>query len=99
METLSTQVAVAAVISWLLQKIKGSSWFPFITAETEKINRIAAVVLSGLGTLGIVLACSSVERKCTLTWPDAATLAAGLWQWFTQFAILHGWWKVTKPNA
>ncbi|HVT81215.1 MAG TPA: hypothetical protein VHM90_11215 [Phycisphaerae bacterium] len=96
METISTQVAVAALLSAFLQWLKASKYAPFLTAETEKLNRIATIVLSGLGAIGIVLACSVTDHSCTLTWPSGPDLFAGLWKWAEQFAIMHGWYKATK---
>lgn len=98
MEQISNQIAAAALLSFLIQRLKGSTWFPWITAESEKVNRILAIVGSGLAALGIHIACSKVNHQCAVTWVDGMTIASGLWHWATQFAITHGWFKLVTEK-
>ncbi len=93
---LQTQLVVAAISSWLIQKVKSSPLVPFIHEESEKLNRYFAGLIAALGTVGIALACSWTDRTCTLRWPDGPTLALGLWAWAKQWVIMHGWFKVAK---
>lgn len=99
MNQLQTNVAVAAVLSFLMQKLKSSRFCPWMTAETAKLNRIVAIVLSGLATLGIHVVCSKVNHSCTVTWVDWTTIVGGLWQWLAQFVVTHGWYKITTSKA
>ena len=50
---ITTQVTASAVIVWLLQRLKQSKYFPFITAESAKLNRYLAVCASALAAAGI----------------------------------------------
>jgi hypothetical protein len=99
MDDVSTKIALAAILSFVLQWLKQASWFPLLTNETARLNRIASLVLAALGQLGIALACSWSDRSCTLTWPERSVFLLGLWKVGEQWAILHGWWKVTKPAS
>lgn len=99
MTQLSTNVAVAAVITFFIQQLKQSRFFPWITAETVKINRVVAIILSGLATLGVHFVCSKTDHSCTVTWVDWTTVAVGLWHWLVQFVVTHGWYKATTSKA
>lgn len=98
MDQLFNTVGAAAALSFLLQLLKQSPWFPWITTESEKLNRTLAIVGSGLATLGIHIACSQTDHACTLTWASGMAVLSGLWHWAVQFAVTHGWYKaVNKP--
>jgi hypothetical protein len=46
-------VAWNAVAVWAEQKLKASSLVPFVTNQTEKINKVVSVALSALGAAGM----------------------------------------------
>ncbi len=50
---LGTQATVAALVSFGLQWLKTSKYFPWITTETEKLNRWLAIVIAFLSGFGI----------------------------------------------
>lgn len=95
---METQVTAAAVVSFLIAFLKKQSWFPWISTETEKINRVAAIVLSGLASLGIHAHFSHESGILTVTGLTLTTVAVGLWHWVTQFALTHGWFKATSAS-
>jgi hypothetical protein len=95
---LGNQLVVAAITSFVLQKLKDWQKFPWLTEQSARANRIAAGVLAGLGTIGITVVCVATDRTCTMHYPDAATLATGVVHWAQQFAVLHGWYKLTTTN-
>ena len=99
MEQIQTQVVLAAVLSYIVQKMKGSRYFPWITAETSKVNRTAAIILSGLATLGIHIVCSKVDHTCTVSWVDGMTVATGMWHWASQAILTHGWYKAVSSKT
>jgi len=98
MDTLGTQVTAAAVVSFLIGFLKKQSWFPWLTAESEKANRIAAVVLSGLAALGIHAQYTHAAGTLVITGLTLTTILSGAWHWLTQFAITHGWFKATSSS-
>ena len=53
MESISTQVALSAIIIWLMNWAKRSKLVTFMSAETETVNRLVAVALTGLASLGV----------------------------------------------
>jgi len=49
---LPYQIGISAIVVWLLQLAKNSPWFPWVTANTTKLNRAIAVVLAFLTSVG-----------------------------------------------
>lgn len=91
---ISSQVIIAALVSYAIEFIKGSKYFPFITAESAKVNRFVSVVLSGLSALGIHVVCSKLNHSCVFTWTDGITVLTVLWHWVSQFVYQHLIYKV-----
>lgn len=98
MEVLSSQVTAAAVVSFLIAFLKKQAWFPLLTSETEKLNRLAAVVLSGLAALGISVSFNHEAGQLIVSGLTASTIVTGLWHWLQQFALTHGWFKATSAS-
>lgn len=96
MNDLSTQLGVAAIIGIVIQAAKKSPYFPLISVETEKLNRLAVILASGLGTLGIAVHCDWSIHSCTANGLDWHTVAPGLWHWFTQAFYAHFGYKIYK---
>ena len=94
-----TQVAVAAIISWLISTAKGASWFPWLTAETSKLNRAVAIVLSGVATVGIHFQWTAASHSLVITGLAWSTIGIGLWHWTVQAIYTHGWFKATNGDT
>jgi protein-S-isoprenylcysteine O-methyltransferase Ste14 len=92
---VGTQVAVAAIISFVVGQLKKASWFPWLTAETSKLNRIVAIVLSGLASVGVHFQWSAGTHSLLITGLSLATIGLGVWHWAVQAIYTHGWFKVT----
>jgi hypothetical protein len=93
MDQLASQFTLAAMVSFALQWLKAQPWFPWVTVETQKINRATSIALAALSGVGIFV-----------TWNhDAGTLmisglkAANLWhvgvKVVQQFAMQHVLYK------
>lgn len=46
-------VAWNAVAVWAMQRLKASSLLPWITAQSQNVNKVVALVLSALGAAGM----------------------------------------------
>jgi len=90
---IGTQVAVAGVVSSVIGAVKRSSWFPWIHAESAKINRAVMIVLSGLGTIGVHFTYNREAGSLLITGVTAAAILSGVWHWIVQCFITHGWYK------
>lgn len=96
---LGNQIVVAVVMTWFLKKLKDSNSFPWLTEYTARANRIAAGFLALIGTLGITIVCAATAHTCTMHYPDGPTFAKGVMHWAQQFAVMHGWYKITTNNT
>lgn len=85
MNQLPYQVVLSALMVWLLQFMKKSSLVPWLSAETPKLNRAAAVVTS-LGTaLGIHITFSADQGVLMITGLTLAGIGHFAWQWLVSF--------------
>jgi hypothetical protein len=50
---LGTSALVAYVVSAGLERLKASSWFPFMTAQTAGLNRIVSIIVAAGSVAGI----------------------------------------------
>lgn len=64
---LGTQLTMSAVIVFILQVLKKASWFPWLSDQTQRLNTIVAVVLSGLAALGIHSSFDPASHVLTIT--------------------------------
>lgn len=96
--TFGTQVVIAGIISTLLGMLKKSSWFPWITAETSKVNRVVAIALSFLGTAGIHFAWNASSHSLTITGLALWPLLTFLWHGVAQSYVTHFYYKLTNSK-
>lgn len=94
-----SSLAAAAVISFLIGLMKKSNWkfFAWISEATPTVNRIVAVVLSGIATIGIHATFSN--GTLVVQGLTATIILTGLWHWGVQFAYTHGWFKATSQSG
>jgi hypothetical protein len=95
---ISTQLGAAALLSFALSWLKQSRLFPWISNETDKLNRVLMIVGAGLAAVGITVRCDWASHSCMVSGLDYHTMANGVWVWFQQVAITHGWYRTTKPR-
>lgn len=91
-EALGGQITLSAVIILVMQWAKGTKWFPFIQGNTDKLNRLLAVALSGAAAIGIHLGYDTgfswfTGGTITVVWPGMMAVLHGGWEWLQSFAI------------
>jgi len=94
---LTNQVVVSSIIVALLQHVKKASWFPWLTAETEKLNRVVAVLLSFLAAVGVHA--SFTNHTLTITGLSLVSILTLGWNWIVSFVIQQGIFKATVGPA
>lgn len=95
---MQENLAAAAIITFLIGVLKKASWFPWLSSETAKVNRIAAIVLSGVATLGIHLTFNRQAGSLVITGLTLNTILVGGYHWLIQFVYTHGWFKATSAS-
>jgi len=91
---LGTQIGAAAVCAYAIQFLQRWSKIPWITEHTAGINTAARIVTSGIAALGVSWAWGDLSgggHSLTIAIPSGATILYGLWHWFQQYAVQHGW--------
>jgi hypothetical protein len=83
------QIAIAAFCVWLIEKIKGSG---FGQAAGAKLNRIIAIIVAGLASIGINFEFNSTEGILTVTGLTAVGILTALIMWLKAFILQQlGW--------
>lgn len=82
---LVNQAMISAMIAYGIEFLKKTKYFPWITAESAKLNRGLAVAVTGLAAAGIHMTYAGGILTITgLTW---WSLAHGLWDWVRSFLV------------
>lgn len=80
-----TQVHTGAVIVYLLQKIKTSKYFPWINAQSSRLNRWVAIIASAAAALGIHASFNHQAGVLTITGLTVASIAQFAGKWLQGF--------------
>lgn len=100
---VATQVTISAIVVAALQWLKGSSWFPWLTTESEKANRAVAAVLALASAIGIHLAWNHGDVPGTyMLQVSGITLmgiAGGVWAWAKSFVFQQIIFRATVKPA
>lgn len=85
-DLVTTQVTISAVVVFLLERLKRARWFPWLSAEKEKVTQWVAAALAALAALGI-----HTEFDAT----KGVLIISGL----TVAGVLHGGFEVLRSLA
>jgi hypothetical protein len=93
-QEFSAILVAASVVCSLLQWAKKGSWFPWLTGETERLNRyVAAVIAAGVG-LGIGAHYDPATGSLLVTGLTKAGLLQGVGHVIGQWMAQQGWYRV-----
>lgn len=81
------QAGYALFFSFLIQWMKNTKWFPVISADTAKLNRVLAVVASGITAFGIHHTFDASAGTLTITGLTLAGIYHGGWQWLRSYMV------------
>ena len=90
MDSLYTQLTLSAIATWALERVKDSPYFPWISQHTKALNRVLAVLLSGLTSLGVTFTGTGdwqAGGTFIVTIPAASLILLGLWHWLQSFVL------------
>ena len=98
-----TEFTTSAVAVWLLQKLKSASWFPLVAAGKVWFNRIASILLAGVGAIGIGYTWApnpNGGHVLTIAIPTLSVMALGAWHWLNQYVMQETIYQaaVNKPS-
>lgn len=96
METLVPPLVSAATVATLLQLVKGSPLFPWISRETGRLNALLSIGLAGLTALGLSYSASFDAETGGFTIGFTGTIGGvidGLAHWLGQWTAQHSIYK------
>lgn len=96
MNTVENQVIFNAIIVAALQWLKNAKWFPWLSAETAKLNRVIAILASGAAAIGVHS--TFVGGVLTITGLSWAVIGPGLYNWLQSFVFQQLIFKATISN-
>jgi hypothetical protein len=92
-DPILTTVTAGAGCAFIVQLLQKAKQVPWITEHTTAINIALKASLSFFATLGISHAWNPSAGgggQLTFDIPSMSVLMIGLWHWFGQFAVMHG---------
>jgi hypothetical protein len=99
----ATQVTVSGIAVALLQWLKQSSWFPWLTKETTKLNQAVAAIIAAGTAIGVHIAWApgTVAGSYTilLSGFTLAGILTGVWAWLKMFTYQEIIYHSTVKDA
>lgn len=89
-----SQVTYATLVVMVVQWLKKTRFAPFISYETDVLNKMIAALLAAVAAVGIHVQYDGSAHTLLLTGFSFVALGHGLWHFFQSFAfqevIYHG---------
>lgn len=100
-DPILTQLTVSGIAVWLLEKLKATTWFPFLSTETANWAKTAWALVIALATgLGIQITFDSTAGQLIVTGLTLSGIGGALWvtaqSFVAQQILYHG---IVKPAA
>jgi len=92
--TVTAAAVSVAVINWL----KASPYFPWITQEKANLMRVLAVLSSGIGAIGIHYVWDPAAHSVLFTGLSLGGIFTGLIAWVKSFAVQELAYQATRKN-
>jgi hypothetical protein len=86
-DLISTQITASAVIVWVMQKLKNSNRFPWLSQYTWLANRTVSIIVSGAMALGIHADFDPVKGVLAISGLTYISLMHGLGDWLRSAVI------------
>ena len=97
---LAVSVFTSSALSvYLIQKLKDSKYFPWLTAETAKLNRVASALLAALGAVGLQYQWTSSTHTLVITNLTLSVIGLGIWHWLQHFTLQEVVYRATTSNS
>jgi hypothetical protein len=84
---LTEQATIAVITTYALQWLKTRKWFPWITTETQRLNRILGFVVAFAASIGVVATFDHTAGVLTITGLTLAGLGHGLARFIQQWCM------------
>lgn len=96
----TSQITLGAVFSWLLQVLKGASWFPILTQDSEKFVKVLfGMITSACAITGLTYVFDPAAHTLVISNFSLALVGHAAWQWLTQFVFQEGWYQLAYKKV
>lgn len=89
----------SAIVVWLIQQVKASKYFPWITAETTKINRVASAILAMLTSAGLGWAWTPATHTLVISNLTWAVVGLAVWHSIQHFCLQEAIYRATERKS
>jgi hypothetical protein len=100
---LATQITMGGVGVAFLQWLKSTKFFPWVTAESAKLNRILAAAVALVSAVGIHLSWQSAGEPgaytLTITGATLTGVTSMAWIWLKQFVVQEFMYRATANGS
>lgn len=86
-DVITSQVTASAVVVMLLQWLKRSKWMPWLTGETDVLNKAVAALAAAFTAVGIHYTYDSDLHTLTITGLTMTAFFHGAWHWLQAFSF------------
>lgn len=101
-DTLQNMLTLNVISVWLIEMAKRSRYLPWVTAETEQVNKALSAVLAALSSAGItVLAVHQGPGSISIqiTGLTVAAIPHFVWHVMGNYAVQKWVYKLAVPRA
>jgi hypothetical protein len=96
---LVSQLTAAAALEYVLRLVQKWRKLPWITQHTQWITVGARAAMSLAAIVGISFQWNGVAHQLIISGLSATTIGIGLWHWFGQYALQHGWGQLLNVGT
>jgi hypothetical protein len=90
-----TQFTSSAVVVWIIQKLKGAKWFPFLKHGEASVSRVWSIGAAAITAIGINYTWNPQTRGLLIVIPTMWGLLLGIWHWLNQFVLQETVYQAT----
>lgn len=94
-----SQVTTSGIVIFVINWLKKSSYFPWITAERTRLLRVLGVMGAGLGSLGIHYVWNPQQHSLLLTGLSLTTILVSFVTWVKSFVTQEIIYRATMKNG
>jgi hypothetical protein len=96
-----THFTSAAIVVYVINKLKSAKWFPLLQKDWTWINRGASMFVAFAVSIGIHYTWTPSTdggHQLVLQIPTLSVLALGIWHWLNQYAMQETLHQITKAR-
>ncbi len=86
-DLVTSQVTASAVVVMILQWLKRSNYFPWLSGETETLNKAVAAIAAAFTAVGIHYSYDADLHTITITGITLTAFVHGAWHWLQAFSF------------